>query len=107
VSWQDDSGVSALALLYTSPRQYANAEPLYNRSLSVYEKALGPDDLSVAKTASSLALLYVSQGQYGQAEPLYKRSLAINEKVHGPSHPDVAFIFGRTPRPLSASAATC
>src|SRR5579871_1363521 len=32
-----------LALIYRVQGSYADAEPLYRRSLTIYEKALGPD----------------------------------------------------------------
>jgi tetratricopeptide (TPR) repeat protein len=50
---------------------YADAEPLYQRSLAIAEKALGPEHPDVATSLNSLALLYYGQGQYAKAEPLY------------------------------------
>jgi len=76
--------------MYVAQGQYALAEPLYKRSLTIWEKALGPDHPDVAASLNNLASLYKSQGQYAQAEPLYKRSLAILEKALGPDHPSVA-----------------
>ena len=48
----------------TERAQYAEAEPLYERSLSIYEKALGPDHLEVATSLNNLALLYQWFGQF-------------------------------------------
>jgi tetratricopeptide (TPR) repeat protein len=70
--------------------RYAEAEPLYNRSLAIKEKAFGNDHLNLVITLGNLAALYKSQGRYADAEPLYKRALAIREKALGPDHPDVA-----------------
>ena len=70
--------------------QYADAEPLYQRSLAIREKALGPDHPEVARSLNNLALLYKEQGKYPETEPLYRRSLAIREKALGPDHLDVA-----------------
>jgi tetratricopeptide (TPR) repeat protein len=64
--------------------RYAEAEPLYQRSLAIDEKALGPDHPSVATSLNNLAELHKAQGRYVDAEPLYKRSLAIKEKAPGP-----------------------
>ena len=66
------------------------AEPLYERSLAIDEKVLGPAHPDVATSLNNLAGLYQAQGKYAEAEPLYRRSLAIREKVLGPDHPDVA-----------------
>ncbi len=66
------------------------AEPLYQRSLAIREKALGPEHPDVATSLNNLAVLYKTQGKYAEAEPLYKRALAIKERALGPEHPDVA-----------------
>jgi CHAT domain-containing protein/Tfp pilus assembly protein PilF len=79
-----------LAVLYVAQDRYAEAEPLYKRSLAIDEKALGPDHPNVATALNNLALLYKVQGRYAEAEPLYKRSLAIREKALGPDHTNVA-----------------
>ena len=79
-----------LAELNRAQGRYAEAEPLYNRSLEIREKALGPDHPSVATALNNLAALYQSQGRYAEAEPLCKRSLKITEKALGPDHPSVA-----------------
>ena len=73
-----------------SQGQYAKAEPLYERALAIWEKALGPEHPDVATSLNNLAVLYDDQGQYAKAEPLYQRALAIREKALGPEHPDVA-----------------
>ena len=69
---------------------YAAAEPLFQRSLEILEKALGKDHPSVAESLNNLALLYYAQGRYELVEPLYIRSLAIRKKTLGKNHPDVA-----------------
>ncbi len=79
-----------LAVLYKAQGRYAEAEPLYKRSLAIREKALGPEHRKLALAFNNLATLYQAQGKYANAEPLYKRALAIWEKALGPEHPDVA-----------------
>ncbi len=79
-----------LALLYNIQGQYALAEPLYRRSLAIWEKVLGPEHSDVALGLNNLAGLYQDQGRYAEAEPLFKRSLAIRGNTLGPEHPDVA-----------------
>lgn len=44
--------------------RYAEALPLYERRLSVFEKALGPDHPNVAATLNGMAGLLRSQGRY-------------------------------------------
>jgi CHAT domain-containing protein/tetratricopeptide (TPR) repeat protein len=79
-----------LGALYQAQGRYAQAEPLYKRSLAIKEKALGPDHPDVALSLNNLAELYRAQGSYAEAEPAYKRSLVIWEKSVGPDHPHVA-----------------
>ncbi len=78
------------AVAFLNAGKYAEAEPLYKRSLAITEKALGPEHPNVANSLNNLAELYRAQGKYAEAEPLYKRSLAIREKALGPEHPNVA-----------------
>ena len=84
------TSLNNLALLYYAQGKYAEAEPLYQRSLAIWEKALGPEHPDVATSLNNLAALYRAQGKYAEAEPLYQRALAIREKTLGPEHPDVA-----------------
>ena len=79
-----------MAELYRVQGRYPEAEPLYQRSLKIQEKAFGPDHPNVAKALNNLAILYDIQGRYPEAEPLYQRSLKIQEKALSPDHPDVA-----------------
>jgi tetratricopeptide (TPR) repeat protein len=52
------ASLNNLAELYRAQGQYAQAEPLYKRSLAIVEKALGPDHPNVATSLNNLALLY-------------------------------------------------
>jgi tetratricopeptide (TPR) repeat protein len=70
--------------------RYAEAEPLYQRTLAIYEKAPVPDDPSTATSLNNLAELYRTQGRYSEAEPFFRRALAIREKAQGPDHPHTA-----------------
>jgi len=70
--------------------QYVEAEPLHERALAIYEKALGAGHPYIARSLNNLAALYDSQGRHEEAEPLLKRALAIREKAFGAKHPDTA-----------------
>jgi tetratricopeptide (TPR) repeat protein len=84
------TSLDKLAVLYYHQGQYAQVEPLYQRSLVIREKAFGPEHPDLAISLNGLAGLYRTQGQYAQAEPLYQRALAIQQKALGPEHPAVA-----------------
>ena len=79
-----------LAMLYQAQGKYAEAEPLYERSLAMTEKTLGPEHPEVAQILNNLASLYQAWGKHAEAEPIIVRALAIMEKALGPEHPDVA-----------------
>jgi tetratricopeptide (TPR) repeat protein len=73
--------LNSLAELYRAQGRYADAEPLFTRSLAIFEKALGPNHPFVGTSLNSLAALYQAQGRTAEAEPLYMRALAIAEKA--------------------------
>jgi hypothetical protein len=50
-----------LAVLYNAQGRYAQAEPLFKRSLAIRVKALGPDHPDVATSQNNLAALYNAQ----------------------------------------------
>jgi clan AA aspartic protease (TIGR02281 family) len=85
-----------LASLYHAQGRYAEAEPLYRRSLEIMEKTLGPNHPDVATILNNLAELYREQGRYAEAEPLYRRSLEI--RSHGAKGRPTAKSPGAVPK---------
>jgi tetratricopeptide (TPR) repeat protein len=79
-----------LAKLLRDTNRHAEAEPLYRRSLAIFEKSFGPDHPNVATVLGNLAELLTDTNRHEEAEPLYRRSLTIDEKSFGPDHPNVA-----------------
>ena len=69
--------------------KYSDAEPLYKRALSIWEKRQGPTHPDVAYALNNLGVLYYVQGRHEEAKPLYERALVIREQALGPEHPDV------------------
>ena len=84
------TSLNKLAILYESQGKYSEAEPLYLRSLEIWERQIGADHPDVANSLNNLAGLYYSQEKFNEAEPLYLRSLEIRERQLGADHPDVA-----------------
>ena len=78
---QEDPRLAAslnnLGALYFIQGKYAEAEPLYQRTLAIWEKALGPEHPRVATSVNNLARLYESEGKYAEAEPLYQRARRV------------------------------
>ena len=71
------TSLNNLAFFYDTQGNYAKAEPLYNRALSIKEKALGPDHPSVATTLNNLALLYRATDRSEEAKKLEERAARI------------------------------
>jgi len=69
---------------------YAAARPYLERALTIWEKALGPDDPTTASSLNNLGGLLQAMGDLAAARPLYERALAITEKALGPDHPSTA-----------------
>lgn len=87
---EEATRLNSKALQLHQQGRYKEAIPLAQRSIAIYEKALGPEHPAVATSLTILALLYWTLGDYTQAEPLYKRSLTILEKTSGPENPSIA-----------------
>ena len=90
----DDAAVSlslnVVGMFCAAQARYAEAEPLFKRSIELQEKTLGRDHPDTAIVINNLAALYMKQGRYTEAEPLFRRSLAIREKALEEDHPDIA-----------------
>jgi tetratricopeptide (TPR) repeat protein len=78
-----------LATLYEKQDRHADSEPLFKRSLAIYEKALGPKHPAVATLLNNLGQVDKVEGRDADAEPLYQRAVAIRERPLGSDHPDL------------------
>jgi CHAT domain-containing protein/tetratricopeptide (TPR) repeat protein len=79
--------LNSLANLYFNQSRYADAEPLYQRSLAIYEKALGPGHPEVANSLNNLAELYRSQGRYTDSLAIIQRTTAQGTAAKGVAFP--------------------
>jgi tetratricopeptide (TPR) repeat protein len=69
---------------------YSMARPLFERSLAICERVLGPVHPDTARSLNDLARLLEDEGALAAARPLFERALAIREKMLGPDDPDTA-----------------
>ena len=69
-----------LASLYQDQGNYAEAEPLYQRSLAIWEKALGPEHPNVAQRLENYAALLRETGRDDRAADMEDRANAIRAK---------------------------
>ncbi len=66
-----------LALLYEAQGRYAEAEPLYQRALTIREQVLGPESPKTVATVESYALLLRKMQREKEATSLEERVKAI------------------------------
>lgn len=92
--WENDYRVgqhlNALAVNLAALDRWGEAEPLYLRSLAIFERQLEPDDPRTAAVLDNLAQLYVNLGQVARAESAFRRALDIRTSAFGRSHPRTA-----------------
>jgi tetratricopeptide (TPR) repeat protein len=77
-----------LATAYRAVGRFADALPLYERTLADRERLLGPDHPSTLTSRSNLAGAYRAVGRLADALPLHESTLADYERILGPEHPD-------------------
>jgi len=81
--------ITELGLALTRAEDYNAAEQIYERSVSIKEKQLGPDHLDLATDHVTLASLYYRQGKYSEAEDHCKKALNIRGQLLEPDHLDL------------------
>ena len=69
-----------LALLFHAQGRTAEAEPLYQRALAIWEKALGPEHLHLAKGLQNYAALLRKTGRGSEATKMEARAKEIRAK---------------------------
>ena len=80
------ASLNNLAGLYDTQGKYAQAEPLYKRSLAISEKALGPEHPDVALSLKNYALLLRKMDRDAEAEKMEARAQAIRAR-HAQENP--------------------
>lgn len=79
-------------MLYQVKGDYRRAESLFQRSLAITEKVLGPEHLDTAFLLNFLGDLRLAQHDYADAERYLLRSLAIYEKAKKTRRGDIASV---------------
>ncbi|KAL9134141.1 MAG: hypothetical protein Q9175_004673, partial [Cornicularia normoerica] len=76
----------ALGILYLQQGKLAEAESMYQRAWTGYEKAFGPDHISTLSTVNNLGVIYRQQGKLTEAESMNQLAWTGREKALGPDH---------------------
>lgn len=87
-----------LARLYSNGAERDKARPLFERSLSLFERSAGPEHPLTAAALNQLGVVLTNDGDFVQADAVLHRALAIQEKTLAPDDPDL----GRTLRDLGS-----
>lgn len=74
------TSLNNLALLYHAQGNYAEAEPLYKRSLAIVENALGPEHPNVATALENYSELLRETNRETEAAEMEARATAIRAK---------------------------
>jgi tetratricopeptide (TPR) repeat protein len=82
--------LDARALQLHHKAKYAEAAPLFKKSLATFRKIMGEEHPYTATSSNYLALNLRAQGKYTEAEPLLENALAIRRKAFGEAHPATA-----------------
>jgi tetratricopeptide (TPR) repeat protein len=88
------SHFNALASVYRLQDRFDESQALYERSLRIQERILGPDHPVLAGTLNNLANLLQLRGERDGVLALFTRALEILERSLGPDHPHVALLLG-------------
>lgn len=101
--------LDTLGMLYYAQGRFAEAAPILEEALRIFERKLGPDHLTTAATANNLAQVEEEIGRTAAAEAHYQRALEIRERLLGPEDSSVAatlnnlaVLYRRSDRPLDA-----
>jgi CHAT domain-containing protein/Tfp pilus assembly protein PilF len=87
-----------LARLYANGADRQKARPLVERSLTLFERSVGPNHPRTALALCQLGVILTNEGDFVQADAVLNRALAIQEKALAPDDPDL----GRTLRDLGS-----
>ncbi|HEV3262882.1 MAG TPA: CHAT domain-containing tetratricopeptide repeat protein [Gemmataceae bacterium] len=80
------NSLEALAGLYHSMGDHANAEVIYQQAMLITQQGMGENHPAYATSLNNLGALYRSKGNYAKAEPLYGRAVEIYRETLGDNH---------------------
>lgn len=69
------------------------AEPIYERAITVRRLTHPRGHRLIGEIANRLAVLKSSRGAYRESEPLFRESMASLEETYGPEHPEVSRVL--------------
>ncbi|TMQ30358.1 MAG: tetratricopeptide repeat protein, partial [Planctomycetota bacterium] len=83
-------GYNDIAYNLHAQGNYAGAEPLFRKALTIRQKVLGEDHPDTGASYNDMSINLTAQRKYPEAELLGRKGLAIARKVLGEDHSDTA-----------------
>jgi tetratricopeptide (TPR) repeat protein len=102
VAYRSARTVSEQAEALFAQGKYAQAQPLYEKSLEIYRRLLTDDHPQTASICNSLAVNLTNQGKYAQAQPLFEKALEIRRRLLSDDHPETARSYDNLAANLAA-----
>jgi tetratricopeptide (TPR) repeat protein len=93
VAYQSGKTLSLRASDLDAQRNYAQAQPLFEKALEIDRRLLTDDHPDTAKSYNNLAWNLNAQGKYLQAQPLYEKALALKRRLLTEDHPSTATAY--------------
>ncbi len=93
VAYQSASAINEQALALSAQGKYAQAQPLFEKSLEIRRRLLTDDHPDTAVSYNSVAFNLNTQGKYALAQPLCEKALEINRRLLTDDHPDTAITY--------------
>ena len=78
-----------LSRVYQNGADRQKAQPLYEQTLALLERSVGPDHPRTAAVSRQLASFLTADGDYVRADAMLHRALEIQERTLGPDDPQV------------------
>ena len=85
--------LETFSIILWKQSKYAEALAALQRALALYQKRLGPEHISVARTLDGIATVYIDQGKLEDAYDLDRQALTIAEKALGATHPSLTIFL--------------
>ena len=82
-----------MAVSYLELDDYEQAIIYLNKSIKIYEKVFGEDNVRITNALHNLAISYKRRGNYKEAISCYEKAAQIRIKYYGEKHPKVAKLY--------------
>ena len=86
--------------------KYDEAQPFFDRSLAIREKALGADHPDTVTSRAWIADNLQKKGNLEAAQPIMEEIVASRERVQGPDHPALAAALNNLAQLLQVRGST-